>query len=167
MSVCETIPTHKALFNFNRYLLLLCPCVCMYDVYVHMWVSMCHGVRVEVRGHLLRVGSLPLLWVLGLELRSLGLWGWGKYFYASHQHHNAFVTVMMTQITERLLDYDSVRRGSEYFMIKELLRQVFELNKLILLTKCYDFFLLKNCFYSKTYTLHLNKTKNKSKIRGI
>ena len=38
-----------------------------------MWhMCVCYGVQVEVRGQLMRVGSLTV-WVLGIELRLSGL----------------------------------------------------------------------------------------------
>lgn len=37
-----------------------------------MYVHTCHGILVEARGILKKLVLLPIMWVLGMELRSLG-----------------------------------------------------------------------------------------------
>lgn len=49
-----------------------CNASCLKTVTVRLCVSRCHGGH-KIRGHSARVGSLLLLWVLGIQLRRPGL----------------------------------------------------------------------------------------------
>jgi hypothetical protein len=60
---------HLLLLVYLSLLLFVCVCaVCMI-----VWVPACHGVCMEVRGHLSGIGSLLPPWFVQVELRSPGL----------------------------------------------------------------------------------------------
>ena len=68
LSLCDTLGP-LVIYKIRKYKLCVCVCVCVCILArANTRVCTCHSMHVEVKGQLPGVGSLPPIWVSGIEV---------------------------------------------------------------------------------------------------